>query len=132
MVTISSALPPLMEVLLAELLASGQYRRWVDRLRPKLAATRAQAVARLQALGFGLAAEGEPGLFLWAALPPGCEPEAVYQAALDRGLLLARGSLFRPERGGSRHLRFNAARSSEPRMFEALEAALAARGADTG
>jgi DNA-binding transcriptional MocR family regulator len=121
------ALPPLMEVLLAELLASGQYRRWLDRLRPKLAATRAQAVARLQALGFGLPAEGEPGLFLWAALPPGCEPEAVYQAALDRGLLLARGALFRPERGECRHLRFNAARSSEPRMFEALGAALAAR-----
>jgi DNA-binding transcriptional MocR family regulator len=51
----------------------------------------------------------------------------VYQAALDRGLLLARGSLFRPERGESRHLRFNAARSSEPGMFEALEAALTGR-----
>ncbi len=120
------ALPPLMEALLAELLASGQYRRWLDRLRPKLAAARAQAVTRLQGLGFGLAAEGEPGLFLWAALPPGCEPEALHRAALDHGLLLARGTLFRPDRGPSRHLRFNAARSAEPRMFEVLGHAIRA------
>ncbi|MBL6454107.1 PLP-dependent aminotransferase family protein [Belnapia sp. T6] len=120
----SPALPPLVEALLAELLASGQYRRWLDRLRPKLAAARAGAVTRLQSLGFGLAAEGEPGLFLWAGLPPGCEPEALHRAALDHGLLLARGDLFRPDRGASRHFRFNAARSSDPRLFETLGAAL--------
>lgn len=119
------AIPPIGEALLRELLASGQYRRWLERLRPRLASAHALAVARLRALGFGVA-EATPGLFAWASLPDGLDPEAVYQAALGQDLLLARGTLFRPNRQPSPHLRFNVSRSTEPAIFEALERALLA------
>jgi DNA-binding transcriptional MocR family regulator len=112
------------EALVHEVLASGQYRRQVERLWPKIAAAKALAVRRLRDLGFHLTAPAEPSPLIWAEAPAGIDPNQLVAAAAAEGVLLAPGSLFRPTRLASRHIRFNATRCTEPRVFEALARSL--------
>jgi DNA-binding transcriptional MocR family regulator len=114
------------ELLLAEMLASGQYRRHLERLRPRVAQARALASRRLAALGFTLGEGREGGMFLWARLPDGADPDAVAARLRARGVMVARGSLFRPDGGPSRHLRFNATRATDAQLYDTLAEVLAA------
>ena len=106
------------ELLMLEMLSSGQYRRHVETLRTRLSTARSLVMDRLRQLGFSITG-GEDGLFLWAETPPGA-PENLVRAAHDRGMVLAGGTLFRSGRQPSRHLRFNAGRSTDPRISELL------------
>jgi DNA-binding transcriptional MocR family regulator len=116
------------ELLVLETLAAGQYRRYLDRVRPKLAAARAATMQHLAALGLRTCAAGEPGLFIWAGLPGGWDATRLADEAYRRGVLLARGELFRPGRQPSDHLRFNATRCNDPRLFAMLREAARACG----
>ncbi len=108
------------ELLILEMLSSGQYRRYLDRLRPRLATARASVAQKLVEVGMAADAAGEPGLFLWARLPETWQAGRLADEAYRRGMLLARGELFRPGRQPSDHLRFNVARSNDPRLFALL------------
>lgn len=112
------------EALVHEVLASGQYRRQIERLWPKMASAKALAARRLRDLGFGLIGPTEPSPLIWAEAPAGVDVEALIRHAATQGVLLAPGALFRPGRQPSRHLRFNAPRCTEPRLFEALAASI--------
>ncbi len=118
------------EALVHEVLASGQYRRQVERLWPKIAAAKALASRRLRDLGFCVTGPSEPSPLIWAEAPVDVDVEALIRHAGMAGVLLAPGALFRPNRQSSRgvcrHLRFNATRSTEPRLFEALAGAIEA------
>lgn len=114
------------EALVYEVLASGQYRRQIERLWPKIASAKALAARRLRDLGFGLVGPTEPSPLIWAEAPSGVDVEALIRHAARQGVLLAPGALFRPSRQTSRHLRFNAPRCTEPRLFEALAASIEA------
>lgn len=113
------------ELLLTEMLASGQYRRHLERLRPRVAQARALAARRLAALGFDVGEGREGGMFLWARLPPGAEAEAVAERLRARGVMVARGAMFRPDGGPSAHLRFNVTRSTDAQLYDALAEVLA-------
>ncbi len=108
------------EMLLAEMLGSGGYRRHLARLRPRLASARALVTRRLAELGFEVEEPGEGNLFLWAGLPGPEAASAVAEAARGRGVALLPGDVFRPYRLPSRHLRLNVPRSTDPRVFEVL------------
>lgn len=114
------------EALVHEVLASGQYRRHVERLWPKIAAAKALAARRLRDLGFRLPDLSEPSPLIWAEVPAGADVEVLIRHAAGCGVLLAPGALFRHGRLPSRHLRFNATRCTEPRLFEALAASVEA------
>jgi DNA-binding transcriptional MocR family regulator len=114
------------EALVHEVLASGQYRRQVERLWPKIAAAKALASRKLRDLGFGMTGPSEPSPLIWAEAPAGVDVEALIRHAGAAGVLLAPGALFRPNGQPCRHLRFNATRCTEPRLFEALAGAIAA------
>jgi DNA-binding transcriptional MocR family regulator len=113
------------EALVHEVLASGQYRRQAERLWPKLAAARALAARRLTDLGFAIATTTDPSALIWAEAPAGCDVAELVNRAGAQGVLLAPGALFRPGQQPSRFLRFNPARSTEPRLFEILTECLA-------
>jgi DNA-binding transcriptional MocR family regulator len=116
------------EMLLAEMLGSGGYRRHLARLRPRLASARALVTRRLAELGFGMEEPAEGGLFLWAGLACPDRATAVAEAARARGVALLPGELFRPGRLPSRHLRLNVSRSTDPRVFEVLREVMAGQG----
>jgi DNA-binding transcriptional MocR family regulator len=68
-------------------------------------------------------AETEQGMFLWMELPDGAPDATVLAArAIERGVVLAPGSVFSPSRQWTRFLRINIAQSIPARLTEVLAA----------
>lgn len=111
--------------LVHRLLVDGGYRRHMEQVRGKLARAMAETARRIEAAGLTLWAEPRGGMFLWAALPVGLDSGQVAQAALADGMVLAPGNVFSPSRTAGRFLRFNAAQSGSPQVFEKLRRAMA-------
>lgn len=103
-------------------LAHGQYRRHLQRLRARLRPAREAALRALEPLGLRAFAMPAAGMFVW--VDAGVDTAPLAQAFLKDGLLLAPGSLFLPDQRPSTWLRFNAAVCDNPRMLAALARAL--------
>ena len=106
-------------------LAEGGYRRHLDALRPRLAAATARLSAQLRALGVRLWVEPRAGIFAWAELPDGLDATEVARMAQERHVLFAPGRSFSADPRWRGFMRFNVTVGGEPRVFEALEWAMA-------
>ncbi|MFO1251034.1 MAG: PLP-dependent aminotransferase family protein [Inhella sp.] len=104
------------ELVFQELLAAGRWRKHLERLQRKLAAARHHSLGLLRQAGLRIEVPGEGGLFLWAQLPAGVDPEALVQDAYRQQILLVRGATFMADGAGDTHLRFNVAQSQHPRL----------------
>jgi DNA-binding transcriptional MocR family regulator len=103
------------------LLEDGSYRKHVAALREKLRKATPSLRRRLEALGLRLWAETEPGMFLWMELPKNAPDATVLAArAIERGVVLAPGTVFSPSRQWARFLRINIAQSLAQRLTEVL------------
>jgi DNA-binding transcriptional MocR family regulator len=122
--------PSLNEYVLLELLASGRWRKHLDRLQRKLMAARTAASRQLRAAGVLLEHPGEGGLFLWGSLPHGIDIDGLVKDAWHNRILLARGATFRAHGGTpgepDPHLRFNAVFAQQPRLADYLRDRLSA------
>ena len=107
------------ENVLLELLASGRFRKHVDRLAQKLATARNGAMRELRRTGLLLDRPAEGGLFLWGTLPAGVEADMLVKDAYRHGILLA-GAAFDAGNVDQRHLRFNVVYAQHPRLLEFL------------
>ena len=109
------------------LMEDGSYRKHVAGLRAKLRKATPPLRRRLEALGLALWSEEEGGMFLWMELPKSA-PDAVALAAraIERGIVLAPGTVFSPSRRWDRFLRFNIAQCTGPRLTEFLKTAIRA------
>lgn len=107
------------EYVLLELLASGRFRKHLDRLQQKLAAARTCASRELRRAGMLLDRPAEGGLFLWGALPAGVDAGLLVKDAYKNGILLA-GAAFAADNVGDHHLRFNVVYAQHPRLAEYL------------
>ncbi|HTY50117.1 MAG TPA: PLP-dependent aminotransferase family protein [Steroidobacteraceae bacterium] len=116
--------PTLGELFVTEVLGGGRYRRHVDRVRARLARLRRDCRAALESAGLGFEDAGG-GMFLWARVPGGIDVDALVRRALERSILLAKGSLFSPAGGSGERLRFNPAHSTDPTLAQFLREALA-------
>lgn len=106
--------------LVHRLLTDGTYRRHMEAVRGKLARTMGETARRLKAAGLRLWTEPRGGMFLWAELPEGLDSAVVARRALAHGVVLAPGNVFSPSGSAGAFLRFNAAQSASPRVFEVL------------
>lgn len=106
--------------LVYRMLKDGSYRRHVEALRQRLAPVRAMAAQRLSALGIEPWLMPRAGMFLWCRLPPGVDAAQLARQALEEDIVLAPGKVFSVSQSENRYMRFNAAQSTEPRLFEAL------------
>ncbi|MBI1777654.1 MAG: PLP-dependent aminotransferase family protein [Proteobacteria bacterium] len=113
------------ELLVAEVLESGRFRRHVEQLRRRLAKVRAIAAKVLRQSGVSLDRLPESGMFLWGRVGDHVDVDELVRAASAEGILLANGKLFRPTGDRSQHLRFNAGYASDPTLLRFLESALA-------
>ena len=95
--------PELGEQVVHRILADGQYRRHVDRLRQRLNQAQGRCLSALEALGCEIAHKPHAGMFIWADC--GRDSEVLARAAVAQGLLLAPGVLFSPQAAPSRMLR---------------------------
>jgi DNA-binding transcriptional MocR family regulator len=107
------------EHVLLEVLASGRFRKHIDRLQQKLAAARSAASRELRRAGVLLDRPAEGGLFLWGALPTGIDVGHLVKDAYRNGILLA-GSAFAADNVGDQHVRFNVVYAQHPRVSEFL------------
>ena len=74
-------------------------------------------------------AEAEKLAVVWdRAADAGVDTNPVARAMLDRGYLMAPGSLFLPDQRPSTWMRFNIANCTTPKMTEALDATLQRAG----
>ncbi len=119
--------PEIGERVVYRVLSEGHYRRHVDRLRQRLALAHQRAAAALEPFGFPRARQPGHGMFQW--VDTGVDSIALAQAMLDRGFLMAPGSLFSPTQVPGTRMRFNVATLDNPRMLEALGDALSATAA---
>lgn len=99
--------PPLLQMAVAEFLASGGYDRHLRRLRRQLQAqverTRA-AVAHGFPAGTRVSAPAG-GFVLWVELPPGVDAYALQAQALGHGISIAPGPIFSPRERYTNHVR---------------------------
>jgi DNA-binding transcriptional MocR family regulator len=102
------------------LLVEGTYRKYGEGLRSRLRAASVEVLRNLERCGLGVDTIPPGGLFLWATLPEGIDSTPLAQAAAARGVALAPGNLFSLSRTAGRYLRFNIARSRDPRLWSVL------------
>ncbi|MEZ5602947.1 MAG: PLP-dependent aminotransferase family protein [Burkholderiaceae bacterium] len=114
--------PEFGERVVFRVLSEGHYRRHLDRLRARLAAAQEPALRAIERLGLRPFATPGVGMFVWA--DAGIDTHPVARAMLDRGYLMAPGSLFLPDQRPSTWMRFNIANSTNPAMLAALDATL--------
>ena len=116
--------PELGERVVYRVLSEGHYRRHLERLRTRLDQAREPTLRALERLGLQPFAGASGGMFVWA--DSGLDTNPVAQAMLERGYLMAPGSLFSPDQRPSTWMRFNLATSGNPRMRQALADVLGA------
>lgn len=114
--------PELTERVVARVLAEGQYRRHLDRLRGKLDAARDRTARALEKLGVTLYAEPAAGIFLWGDF--GRDTHAIAAAGAEQGILCAPGALFSPTQLPSPWMRVSAATCLNAAAMRFLAAAM--------
>ncbi|HYR25862.1 MAG TPA: PLP-dependent aminotransferase family protein [Aquabacterium sp.] len=107
----------------ARVLADPAHRRYLERIRHRLAAARARVVESLVDLGLQPLAWPDSGLYVCAGWPdapsvgePAHQARALAQAALAEGIALAPGDYFRLDQQPTTWFRFNVAHADDPRL----------------
>jgi DNA-binding transcriptional MocR family regulator len=108
------------EFIIREVLASGKYRKYLERLRDRLTKARSLSVHMLRAAGLTVENPVDGGLFLWAQLPASVDTVGLASEAREAGILLAPGSMFSLSGGATDRLRFNAAYGTDPLLSQFL------------
>jgi len=106
------------------MLTEGHYRKLIERVQGRLAEATARTLRMLERVG--LAPHGEPkgGMFVWAEVPELADATRLAGDAAGHGIMLAPGSIFRPQQQPSPFLRFNAAYALDRRLERYLADAL--------
>jgi DNA-binding transcriptional MocR family regulator len=112
----------LSERLVLEVLTQPHYRRHLESLRRRLAASQASVQAALLARGVELAFRPAAGMFLWGRLRTRESVGKLWRTAADAGVLLAPGELFRPDGRATPYWRFNVAHCDGGELGRFLDA----------
>jgi len=111
--------PELGERVVHRVLAGGQYRRHVERVRARVDDARQRCLKSLARLGIRVDPEPHAGMFIWADC--GLDTEVLARVAADRGMLLAPGTLFSPAQAPSTRMRFSVAMAENRNAWTLLE-----------
>jgi DNA-binding transcriptional MocR family regulator len=115
--------PELNERVVARILAEGQYRRHVERLRGKIEAARDRTARALERAGVRSYGDPSAGIFLWGDF--GRDTNVIAAAGAEQGLLCAPGSLFSPNQLPSSWMRVSAATCLNPAAMKFLAGSVA-------
>lgn len=117
-----------LERMVSELIASGQYRHHIRRLRDRIGKATGRALGTLEKLGLPVFATPTGGYYLWADLPAGTDDLALARQASEQGIFVAPGSVFLPDRSQDQPgMRVNIAYADDPRLIRFLQTALPGR-----
>lgn len=110
------------ETAIYRILKTGAFDRHLRRLRNKLAMCKGQALQWLEAHGFKAQVKHSEGLFLWVKSP--VNPELFAEMALEKGIILAPGSMFSEHPEDQLCMRFNIPHTVNQEIQEALSSIL--------
>ncbi len=110
--------PALLEKALAWCIDQGQLRRHAERIRARLDQARARSVKLARDAGCRFVAE-PAGLFGW--VETGVDTELLAQRLLDRGYLIAPGTLFMAHRTPSTCMRINFATTQQAQFWQVYQ-----------
>lgn len=113
---LTSALPG--EQVVHRVLADGQYRKHVDRLRERVDRARGRCLRMLEGLGCHAPHEPQAGMFAWVDC--GMDSEVLARHAAAQGLLLAPGLLFSPRQAAGSMLRIPVPMVEQPQVCKML------------
>lgn len=108
------------EVLVHEVLAEGNYRKHIERVRQRLARQWPGLVRGLQESGLMLVGGEEVGVFAWCRLPEHIDEEVLVRDAAENGIQLAPGRVFHLNPSVP-HLRFSTPMANDARLFDYLK-----------
>ena len=107
------------------MLTEGRYRKFIERIRNRLAEATYSTIKLLEKSGLEIYAEPKGGMFVWAQVPRMSDSVPLATQAAQAGVILAPGNIFRPQMQASPWLRFNVAYALDPRLERYLGEALA-------
>lgn len=108
------------------ILAEGQYRLHMERVRKRVDDARERCMRQLLRLGFQIPHAPQAGMFVWADC--GRDSESLARTAAERGLLLAPGTLFSPTQAPSTYMRFTVSMADNQTVWKQVAALMGPRG----
>jgi DNA-binding transcriptional MocR family regulator len=111
------------EVLVHEVLAEGNYRKHLERVRQRLARQWPGLVRGLAESGLSVVGGDQVGVFVWCRLPEGIDEELLVRDAAENGIQLAPGRVFHLNPSVP-HMRFSTPFANDARLFDYLKARL--------
>ena len=119
---------PVATELLAGVLSGGGYRKHLAEIRGRLTAARKLAVTRLARHGITPWLIPRGGFYLWCRFPEGIDTGEIARRCVAEKVLLAPGNVFSPSQSAAAFMRFNITQLDDPRVFAALDRAIAGEG----
>ena len=114
--------PVISERLVHSILMEGHARKHLEQLRSRLAKAQERTCRRLEHSQFKLFFEPGAGMFVWARpIDDSVDTLTLSRLAAAQEVLLAPGSLFRPDQAPSPWLRFNVAYCDNDRLFNVMQ-----------
>ena len=108
-----------LERIVSDVIAAGQYRHHLRRLRERITRATARAASNLERLGLRVPVVSGGGYYLWTGFPPEVDDLALAKRASQEGIFIAPGSVFYPDRGmGQPGMRVNVAYADDPRFSQ--------------
>lgn len=108
-----------LERIVSDVIAAGQYRHHLRRLRERIGRATMRATANLERLGLPISTLSGGGYYLLAEFPPDVDDLALARRASQEGIFIAPGSVFYPDRGtGKPGMRVNVAYADDPRFSQ--------------
>lgn len=111
---------PFSEQLIHQLLLEGHYRKFLAKLRALLDEARCNVIRSFERIGLRAFCDPGSGMFLWARFDDVEDSLALAEEAMKRNLLLAPGTVFRPQLQPSPWMRFNIAVCDDPDVVRGL------------
>jgi len=107
------------------MLSEGHYQRHLTRLRGRLGAASADAMALFDSVGAEIFTRNAQTLYLWTAFPGVADSIALAEALLPQKIVMAPGRIFNVDSSAvSRWSRINVAAVADPRFAKALRPTL--------
>lgn len=106
------------------MLTEGHYRKLIERVQGRLADAADKTLHMLERQGVKPHGEPKGGMFVWAEIPGIGDATRLASDAAEQGIMMAPGSIFRPQTQPSPCIRFNVAYALDPRLERYLGEAL--------
>jgi DNA-binding transcriptional MocR family regulator len=124
MVTVVST-SDFVERVVYQLIATGQYRRHLARLKMRLDEALTLSLKTLGRLGVAALTDQPGGYYLWLQLPPHIDEIELARKAAAKGIFLAPGAVFYPDRNNARPaLRVNVAYATDEKFVRFMRGAI--------